>query len=66
MTREQAMRMAKIQAVVSGGIAFVNGKALTSKNGFWYLDGKKVTDIDSEVLAYVDVDEMYVNQLMAE
>ena len=66
MTKEQAIRMSKMQAVVSGGIAEVNGKKLTSKNAYWYIDGKKVNDVDSEVLDFVDVDEAYVNQLMAE
>ena len=36
-----------------------------SKNSA-HLDGVKVQDVDNEALAYVDVDEMYVNQLMAE
>lgn len=66
MTKEQAIRMAKMQAVMCGGVATVNGKQLTGKNGYMYLDGVKVQDVDNEVLAYVDVDEMYVNQLMAE
>lgn len=55
-----------MQAVMCGGVATVNGKQLTGKNGYMYLDGVKVQDVDNEVLAYVDVDEMYVNQLMAE
>lgn len=66
MTREQATRMAKMQAVMCGGIAIINGKQLTGKNGYMYLDGVKVQDVDNEVLAYVNVDDMYVNQLMAE
>lgn len=66
MKRETAVRMARMQAVTSGGIAFIDGKALTSRNGYWYLDDKKVTDIDKEVLDHVAVDESYVCQLMSE
>lgn len=66
MKRETAERMAKMQAVTCGGVAFVDGKALTSHGGYFYLDGKKVEDVDKEILAYVDVDEDYVCQLMAE
>ena len=42
------------------------GKELTSKGGYFYLDDKKVDDVDAEVLAFVKVDEWYVEQLMAE
>ena len=66
MNRETALRLAKFQAVTSGGVAYVNGKELTSRGGYWYLDGEKVTDVDGEVLDFVEVDEGFVRQLMAE
>lgn len=66
MKRETAERMVKMQAVTCGGVGFINGKELTSKGGYFYLDDKKVDDVDAEVLAFVKVDEWYVEQLMAE
>ena len=66
MTKEQATRMAKMQAVMCGGIFEINGKKLTGKNGYMYLDYKKVENIDGDIPVYVDVDDAYVNQLMKE
>lgn len=62
-TYEQALRDVRLMAVMSGGIAFVDGKELTGKGGFWYLGGELVTDIEA-FLAKVKVDEDYVKQLM--
>jgi hypothetical protein len=64
MTKEQAVRMARLEAVMSGGVAYINGKKLKGKNGYWYLGFKKVVDPDTEVLPFVEVDEKYVRELM--
>lgn len=66
MTKQEATRYAKLQAVMSGGVATINGKKLTGQGGYWYLDDKKVEDIDKEVLDFVEVDELYVNSLITE
>lgn len=65
MTYEQALREARFQAVINGGVSSIDGKELTGKGGYWYLDGEKVTDIEA-VLEKVKVDEHYVRQLMAQ
>ena len=64
MNRQQALRMARMEAVISGGVAYINGKKLRGKNGYWYLGFKKVIDPDKEVLQFVEVDEKYVRELM--
>ena len=64
MNRQQALRMARMEAVISGGVSHINGKKLKGKNGYWYLGFKKVTDPDKEVLPFVEVDENYVRELM--
>ena len=66
MTYEQALREARFQAVTCGGVSRVNGKELTGKNGYWYLDDVRVENPDEEVLAFVEVDEMYVRSLVTE
>lgn len=62
-TYEEALREARFQAVISGGITQIDGKELKGKNGYWYLDGEKVTDIEG-LLEKVAVDEAYVRELM--
>lgn len=62
-TYEEALRNVRISAVISGGIAYVDGKELTGKNGFWYLDGELVTDIEG-FLAKIPVDEEAVKEEM--
>ena len=62
-TYEEALREARFQAVINGGVAMIDGKELTGKNGYWYLDGEKVTDIEA-MLEKVQVDEWYVKSLM--
>jgi hypothetical protein len=64
-TYEQALAEARFSAVISGGVSHVDGKELTGKNGYWYLDGELVTDIPA-LLEKVVVDEEYVKSLMAE
>ena len=64
MNRQQALRYARLQAVMCGGVSHINGKKLKGKNGFWYLGFKKVVDPDTEVLPFVEVDEKYVKELM--
>ena len=64
MNREQALRYARLQAVMCGGVSHINGKKLRGKNGFWYLGLKKVVDPDTEVLPFVAVDPKYVRELM--
>jgi hypothetical protein len=63
MTYEQAKRQARLEAVMCGGIAQIDGKDLTGVGGYWYLDGEKVTDIEG-MLKKVEVDENYVKSLM--
>ena len=63
MTYEQAKRQARLEAVMCGGIATIDGKELKGTGGYWYLDGEKVTDIEG-MLANVEVDENYVKSLM--
>lgn len=62
-TYEEALREARFQAVINGGVAMIDGKELTGKNGYWYLDGEKVTDVEA-MLEKVQVDEWYVKSLM--
>lgn len=62
-TYEEALREARFQAVISGGIATIEGKELKGIGGYWYLDGEKVTDIEA-LLEKVQVDEDYVKSLM--
>ena len=62
-TYEQALREVRLQAVISGGISEVGGKKLEGKNGFWYLDGELVTDIEA-FLATISVDEAAVREEM--
>jgi len=62
-TYEEAKREARFQAVINGGVAMIDGKELTGKNGYWYLDGEKVTDVEA-MLEKVQVDEWYVKSLM--
>jgi hypothetical protein len=62
-TYEQALREARFQAVISGGIATVDGKELKGIDGYWYLDGEKVTDVEG-LLEKIQVDEEYVKSLM--
>ncbi len=64
-TYEDALKEARFSAVISGGVAYVDGKELTGKNGYWYLDGEFVTDIPA-LLERIPVDEEYVKSLMAE
>ena len=64
-TYEQALAEARFSAVISGGISYVDGKELTGKNGYWYLDGKLVTDIPA-LLEKIPVDPEYVKSLMTE
>ena len=64
MNRQQALRMARLEAVMSGGVSHINGKKLKGKNGFWYLGFRKVVDPDTEVSPFVEVDEKYVKELM--
>ena len=53
----------KKRMLKNGGVAMIDGKELTGKNGYWYLDGEKVTDIEA-MLEKVQVDEWYVKSLM--
>lgn len=62
-TYAEAKREAQFQAVINGGVSTIDGKELTGKGGYWYLDGEKVTDIDA-MLEKVQVDEWYVKSLM--
>lgn len=62
-TYAEAKREAQLQAVINGGVSHIDGKELTGKGGYWYLDGVKVTDIEG-LLAKVKVDEDYVKELM--
>lgn len=62
-TYEEALREARFMAVINGGISEVDGKELTGKNGYWYLDGELVTDIPA-LLEKIPVDEGYVRELM--
>jgi hypothetical protein len=62
-TYEQALREVRLMAVMSGGIAYVDGKELTGKNGFWYLGGELITDIEA-FLAKIPVDEKAVKEEM--
>lgn len=64
-TYEEALREVRFSAVISGGVAYVDGKELTGKNGYWYLDGELVTDIPA-LLERIPVDPEYVKSLMAE
>lgn len=64
MTYEEALKEARFRAVTCGAVSEINGKKLAGKNGYWYLDGKKVEDPDNEVLQYVQVDDEYVRRLM--
>lgn len=64
-TYEECLKEARFSAVISGGISHVDGKELTGKNGYWYLDGELVTDIPA-LLESIPVDEEYVRSLMAE
>ena len=57
------LRQARMEAIMSGGIATVDGKEFTGKGGYWYLDGEKVTDIEA-FLEKIPVDEFYVRSLM--
>lgn len=62
-TYEEALREARFQAVISGGVTQIDGKELKGINGYWYLGGEKVTDIEG-MLEKVTVDEAYVQELM--
>lgn len=62
-TYEEALREARFQAVINGGVSTIDGKELKGINGYWYLDGEKVTDIEA-MLEKVKVDEWYVKSLM--
>jgi hypothetical protein len=64
-TYEDALKEARFSAVICGGVAYVDGKELTGKNGYWYLDGELVTDIPA-LLERIPVDEEYVKSLMVE
>ena len=64
MTILEALREVQKQAIISGGISQVNGKNLTGNNGFWYLDGERVTDLDREVYDHVVVDDNAVLALL--
>ena len=66
MNYEQALKEAKFMAVTCGGISQINGKELTGKDGYWYLDGVKVVDPYEEVLKFVEVDEAYVQSMVTE
>lgn len=63
MTYEQAKRQARLEAVMCGGIATIDGKELKGIGGYWYLDDERVTDVEG-MLAKVPVDETYVKSLM--
>ncbi len=63
MNFSEAVRKTKIEAVTSGAVKEINGKKITSKNGSWFLDGKKVKDVDNEVLCFVAVDDEYVRSM---
>jgi len=60
---DKAKRQARLEAVMCGGIAQIDGKNLVGTGGFWFLDGEKVTDIEA-MLEKVPVDETYVISLM--
>ena len=60
---EECLRTARLEAIMSGSIATVDGKEFTGKGGYWYLDGEKVTDIEA-FLEKIPVDEVYVRSLM--
>ena len=62
-TYEQALREVRLQAVISGGISHIDGKELKGENGFWYLDGELVTDIEG-MLAMISVDDVAVREEM--
>lgn len=62
-TYEECLRMARLECIMCGGIATIDGKDLTGIGGYWYLDGEKVTDVEA-MLAKVEVDENYVKSLM--
>lgn len=62
-TYSEALKIARLEAIMSGGIATVDGKEFTGKGGYWYLDGEKVTDIEA-FLEKIPVDEVYVRSLM--
>lgn len=58
-TYEEANKSLQRQAVESGGIAYVDGKELTGKAGYYYLDGELVTDVDA-MLEKIAVDDWYI------
>ena len=60
---EECLREVRLQAVISGGITSVDGKELVGKNGFWYLGGELVTDIEG-FLAKIPVDEQAIKDEM--
>lgn len=62
-TYEEALREARFQAVINGGVKYLEGKELTGQGGYWYLDGDKVTDLEG-MLKKVQVDDWYVKSLM--
>ena len=66
MTREEALKVARMQAIMSGGVYMINGQKLTSQNGFWYLDDQQVVNKEEQVLQYVKIEERYVEDLMKE
>lgn len=61
-TYEEAKLYLQKQAVECGGVEYVDGKQLTGKNGYLYLDGVLVAKEDLEELIYskVAVDDWYV------
>ncbi|MDD4804999.1 MAG: hypothetical protein PHN69_07730 [Candidatus Pacebacteria bacterium] len=62
-TYEEAKREIQFSAVISGGITSVDGKELVGKNGFWYLGGELVADIEG-FLAKIPVDEQAIKDEM--
>lgn len=62
-TYEETLREVRLTAVMCGAIAFIDGKELLGKNGYWYLDGELVEDVDA-LLEKVQVNEEYVREQM--
>lgn len=62
-TYNEAKREIQFSAVISGAVSYIEGKELVGKNGFWYLGGELVTDIE-RFLAKIPVSEDAIKEEM--
>jgi len=64
MTYDEAKREIRMEMLVSGVIDKIDGKKLISEDGYFYLDGEKVIDIDALLEKIMDIDDGLIRARM--